>query len=68
MACHSDSYHKPYSDETARLMDDEVRNLIDSQYQRAKNLLTEKRHELNLLAQTLLERSFAQVRPRKVDW
>ncbi|HRG66861.1 MAG TPA: ATP-dependent zinc metalloprotease FtsH, partial [Saprospiraceae bacterium] len=52
----SDSYHKPYSDETARLMDDEVRNLIDSQYQRAKNLLTEKRHELNLLAQTLLEK------------
>ena len=52
----SDSYHKPYSDETARLMDDEVRNLIESQYQRAKNLLTEKRHELNLLAQTLLEK------------
>ena len=37
-------------------MDDEVRNLIESQYDRAKKLLTEKRHELNLLAQTLLEK------------
>ena len=52
----NESYQKPYSDETARLMDDEVRSLIDSQYERAKNLLTEKRHELNLLAQTLLEK------------
>lgn len=52
----NESYQKPYSDETARLMDDEVRSLIESQYERAKNLLTEKRHELNLLAQTLLEK------------
>ncbi len=52
----NESYQKPYSDETARLMDDEVRNLIESQYDRAKKLLTEKRHELNLLAQTLLEK------------
>jgi cell division protease FtsH len=52
----NESYHKPYSDETAKLMDDEVRKLIDQQYERAQNLLTEKRQELNLLAKTLLEK------------
>lgn len=52
----NESYHKPYSDETAKLMDDEVRKLIDSQYIRAQQLLIEKRDELNLLAQTLLEK------------
>lgn len=52
----NESYHKPYSDETAKLMDDEVRKLIDQQYERAQNLLSEKREELNLLAKTLLEK------------
>ncbi|MBK8698656.1 MAG: ATP-dependent zinc metalloprotease FtsH [Saprospiraceae bacterium] len=52
----NESYQRPYSDETARLMDDEVRKLIDGQYERAKNLLIEKRHELTLLARTLLEK------------
>jgi AFG3 family protein len=37
-------------------MDDEVRNLIDKQYERAQKLLTEKRTELNLLAERLLEK------------
>jgi AFG3 family protein len=52
----NESYQKPYSDETAKLMDDEVRKLIDSQYIRAQQLLLEKKDELNLLAQTLLEK------------
>lgn len=52
----NESYHKPYSDETAKLMDDEVRKLIDQQYQRAQDLLKDKREELNLLAETLLKK------------
>ncbi len=52
----NESYQKPYSDETAKLMDDEVRKLIDTQYVRAQELLLEKKDELNLLAQTLLEK------------
>jgi len=51
-----DNFTKPYSDETARLIDDEVRNMIESQYDRAQKLLTEKRTELNMLAEKLLEK------------
>ena len=47
---------KPYSDETAGMIDDEVRNLVNSQYARAQRLLLDKRHELELLAQKLLEK------------
>ena len=48
------SFQKPYSDETARLIDDEVRKLLDSQYERAQNLLKEKKSELEILAKELL--------------
>lgn len=49
-------FTKPYSDETARLIDDEVRKMLEGQYQRAQDLLREKRHELELLANALLEK------------
>jgi AFG3 family protein len=51
-----DQFNRPYSEDTARMIDDEVRKLIDSQYVRAKELLTERKEELELLAQTLLEK------------
>ena len=51
-----DQFQRPYSDETAKLIDDEVREMIEGQYQRAKAVLTEHRRELELLAQTLLEK------------
>jgi AFG3 family protein len=50
------SFTKPYSDETAKLIDEEVRKLIDSAYSRTKQLLTEKRGEVEKLAEALLER------------
>lgn len=50
-----DQFGKPYSDETASLIDDEVRKLLDSQYERAQELLTERRRELEILANQLLE-------------
>ncbi|HNG71959.1 MAG TPA: ATP-dependent zinc metalloprotease FtsH, partial [Chitinophagales bacterium] len=37
------TFTKPYSDETAKVIDEEVRKLIDTAYQRTLNLLTEKR-------------------------
>ena len=40
----------------AFLIDDEVRKLLDSQYDRAKNLLRERKDELEILARTLLEK------------
>jgi AFG3 family protein len=51
-----DSFQKPYSDDTATLIDEEVRKLIESQYERAQQLLIEKRDELNILASTLIEK------------
>ncbi len=51
-----DQFSKPYSDETAAIIDKEVRNMIDKQYERAQALLTEKRTELNALAEALLEK------------
>ena len=50
------SYQRPYSDDTATLIDDQVRKLLESQYQRAQDLLTEKRAEVELLAKELLDK------------
>ncbi len=52
----NDSFQKPYSDDTATLIDEEVRKLLEEQYQRAQNLLMERRNELELLANQLLEK------------
>jgi len=50
-----DQFGKPYSDETASLIDEEVRKLLDSQYERAQQLLKERQKELEILANQLLE-------------
>ncbi len=49
-------FHKPYSDQTAELIDDEVRQLISSVYARTKELLLEKRDGLIKIAEKLLEK------------
>ncbi len=51
----SEQFQRPYSEETASMIDDEVRQLVLSQYERAKKLLLEKRDELEKLAKALLE-------------
>ena len=51
-----DQWSKPYSDDTAALIDNEVRKLVDEQYIRSQELLKEKRKELDILAQNLLEK------------
>ncbi len=52
----SESFNKPFSDETASMIDAEVRSLVNSQYQRAQEVLTEHRDALEKLAQALLEK------------
>jgi cell division protease FtsH len=49
-----DMFTKPYSDETARVIDEEVSKLIESQYQRAIQILTENKDKLTALANKLL--------------
>lgn len=51
-----DQFSKPYSDDTAKLIDQECRKMIDEQYKRAQVLLTERSNELHLLAAALLEK------------
>ena len=50
------NFQKPYSETTAKIMDDEVLKMINEQYQRAKNLLNEHKEGHNRLAELLLER------------
>lgn len=50
------SFTKPYSDETAKLIDEEVRKLIDVAYERTKQVLLEKRGQVEKLAEALLDK------------
>ena len=52
----NNQFSKPYSESTAQLIDQEIRNLVDQQYSRALQLLKEKRKELELLATELLDK------------
>ena len=47
-------FTKPYSEETGKIIDEEVRKLIDAAYIRTKKLLTERKQEVETLAKELL--------------
>ncbi len=49
-------FTKPYSEETGKIIDEEVRKLIDVAYQRTLALLTERKREVEILAKELLEK------------
>jgi cell division protease FtsH len=50
------SFSKPYSDETAKVIDEEISSLIEGQYQRAIQILEENKVKLNQLADILIEK------------
>ncbi|MFT5753940.1 MAG: ATP-dependent metalloprotease FtsH [Flavobacterium sp.] len=50
------NFSKPYSEETARIIDDEISILIEGQYERAIKLLEENKDKLNQLADILIEK------------
>lgn len=50
------NFNKPYSENTAQLIDEEVKKMINEQYERAKALLSEHKEGHNRLANLLMER------------
>jgi AFG3 family protein len=51
-----EQFQKPYSEETGRIIDEEVRRMINDAYERTVKLLTERRAEVEKVAKLLLEK------------
>jgi len=47
---------KDYSEDTAKLVDDEVKKIVDKCYSRAKDIIEENKDKLKLLANALLDK------------
>jgi len=47
---------KPYSDATAEAMDEEARNIVENAYNKTVELIREKKHEVETIAEMLLEK------------
>jgi cell division protease FtsH len=50
------AFSKPYSEQTAETIDEEVKLIVEKQYERAKNILTINKEKHAQLAELLLER------------
>lgn len=50
------SFHKPYSEKTAEIIDQEVKKLIEKAYQRAVNIIEKNKENVEQLAHFLLEK------------
>lgn len=50
------SFQKPYSEETGKLIDQEVKKLSDTAYLRAKALIQDKKEEVRIIAEELLKK------------
>ena len=48
-------FTKPYSEETAKIIDQEIKKITDGQYERAKAILKKHEDKLHMLANKLLE-------------
>jgi cell division protease FtsH len=52
---HSVTQHKNVSDETAHIIDEEIRSIVDRNFERARSILTENLDKLHLMAETLIK-------------
>ena len=50
------TFSKPYSEETGKMIDDEVRKLVEGAYERVKQLLVDKTDSVKMIAEELLKR------------
>jgi len=57
---------KNYSEDTAKMIDGEVKDIVDSAYKRAKNLLKENEDKLKTLTQALLEKEVLDAKEVKM--
>ncbi len=67
--------YKNYSEDTAKLIDAEVKRIVTEQYERVKNMLTENRELLDAVAEKLLEKEVLTaeeldqiIKEHKPDW
>ncbi|KAF2621201.1 cell division protease ftsH [Macroventuria anomochaeta] len=49
-------FQKPFSEETAKNIDAEVKRIVDEAYKQCRDLLEEKKHEVGLVAEELLKK------------
>ena len=52
----NDAFVKPYSENTAKTIDEEISKMIELQYQRAIDILNKNKEKLTVLAELLLEK------------
>ena len=50
------SFQRPYSEKTAELIDEEVKRMVNEQYERAKQILSEHKEQHNELVQLLIDK------------
>ena len=50
------SFNRPYSEKTAELIDEEVKRMVNEQYDRAKKILSENKEGHNELTQLLIDK------------
>jgi cell division protease FtsH len=62
---HAITQHKMVSDETAHIIDEEVRAIVERNYQRSKHILTENLEKLHLMAEALIK--YETIDGRQID-
>ena len=50
------TFTKPFSEETGKMIDEEVRKLVETAFERTKALLLERKNEVEIVAKALLKR------------
>jgi cell division protease FtsH len=49
-------YQKPYSEKTSELIDEEVRRIVSEAYERTRNMILEKKEQVQAIAEELLQK------------
>ncbi|MFH0753984.1 MAG: ATP-dependent zinc metalloprotease FtsH [Candidatus Omnitrophota bacterium] len=57
---------KDFSDDTGRMIDEEVKILVDAAYQRAKKIITDNRDKLDIIANRLIEKEVMDIEEARI--